>query len=111
MNRKTFGELNKLYDVVDNILKKEDLTEERRREFEELRGEVGGSMASTWLPFGWWRRFIMFIVFLAGIYGLVIGNNYFLLMWFFLPLFSPRWMAEFYYFKGVIARRENSKRN
>jgi hypothetical protein len=103
MDKETYDLAKKQLDEVTEHLKGDDLTIEQREELEILQAKLSGGLLSIWFPMGIGRKLIMVVIFLVGIYGLVIGNHYFLFSWIILPMFSPRLMGEVSYFMGRIS--------
>ena len=103
MDKKTQSTLKKQLKEITELLKSDGLTIEQREEFELLSAKISGSLLSVWLPVDIGRRLIMVILFLIGLYGLMNGNNYFLISWIFLPMFSPRLVGEIAHLMGRFA--------
>ena len=103
MDKETYGSAKKTLEEINEHLKSDDLTVEQREELEVHSAKLSGVLLSIWFPMGIARKLIMVVIFLVGIYGLVIGNHYFLFSWIILPMFSPRLMGEVSYFMGRIS--------
>ena len=104
MDKKTQSTLKKQLKEITEYLKRDDLTIEEREEFELLSAKIAGALTHDWLPSDLGRRLIMVILFLIGLYGLMDGDNYFLISWIFLPMFSPRLMGELAHLAGKASR-------
>lgn len=104
MNRETYVEAKRQSEEIAKLLKEENLTAEEKEKFETLQAQLAGALLSHLLPFGWARRLIMVVLFFVGVYGLAIGNNYFLLAWLLLLCFSPRIVGELSYAFGKFLR-------
>ena len=77
------------------MLKREDLSEEERKKFEVLSAQLAGASLSYWLPTGFVRKMIMFILILGGIYGTIHWSLIATLLCFVLAAtFSPRIIGE-----------------
>ena len=94
MDRKTYEEAKKNSELIAKLLSEGNLSEEEKQKFEILQAQLAGVLLNPWLPFGWGRRSIMIILFLIGIFGLIEGNNFLMLSWLLLPIFSPRFIGE-----------------
>ena len=69
-----------------------NISEDLKLSLEKRQATIAGILMRHWLPDGLERKFIMLIIFIIGIYGIVIGSNLFLIL-LILPLFSPRIVA------------------
>ena len=104
MNRETYEEAKRQSEEIAKLLKDGNLTTEEKQKLETLQAQLAGGLLRPWLPFGWARRSIMVVLLLVGVYGLTVGNNYFLLAWVVLLFFSPRFVGEFSYALGKFSR-------
>ena len=60
-----------------------------------LNASIAGVLSHPWFPTTWGRRALMAAIFLVGLeQAVVAGNQYALLLWLLLPLFSPRVMGN-----------------
>lgn len=94
MDKKQYGEVKKVGDVVSKVLEVENLSAEDRENFETLRSQVAGYLFSPWLPVGVGRKAIMLALIVIGGYGLMIDKPLIALCWPMVPLFSPRIVGE-----------------
>ncbi len=104
MKREKYEEAKSQSEEIAKLLKEGNLTAEERQKLETLQAQLAGVLLHPWLPFGWVRRSIMVVLLLIGVYGLLEGNNYFLLAWVLLLFFSPRFVGEFSYALGKFFR-------
>lgn len=102
INWETFEEAKRTLDEITKLLREGNLTAEERQKFETMKAQLAGALLHSWLPFCWVRRSIMAALLVVGIYGLVGGNNQFLLAWVAIPLFSPRSMGELAFAIGKV---------
>jgi hypothetical protein len=87
--------------IDDGTLQGED-----RVKAERAIASGAGFLCSFWLPVGWGRRVIMFVLLLVGFYGLLIGKPLFVISWAIAAMFSPRIVGNVTYFFGRLARKE-----
>lgn len=104
MKRETWEEAKKTLEEISKILKEETLTTEERQKLETHVSQLAGVLSRPLLPFSWSRRLIMIVLAVVGLYGLVQGNNYLLLAWLLLPLFSPYFATGIAGAIGIIFR-------
>ena len=104
VRKKTHAEAKDLLAKIQGILRAEKLSPEERSQLELQAAALSGSLLSTWFPVPWANRLVMALVFLLGAWQAAIGNTAFLLVWLFLPLFSPRIMGEVWFALGRISR-------
>ena len=91
------------------ILEDKDLRDLLERENPDLISMMQGFISRSLLPFGIGRKVIMCIILLISIICWIIySNKLFLFLLLLLPMFSPRIVAEYYYFLGRL-RREIDK--
>jgi hypothetical protein len=109
MTRAEFEEAKKQSAEIAKLLKEGNLTTEERQKLETLQVQLSGALLNPWLPFGWGRRSVMFVLFLVGAIGLAQGNTYFLFAWLFLLFFSPRLVGEVAYALGRFMAGANSR--
>ena len=103
MTRVEFEEAKRYLAEISALLKEGNLTPEERQRLEMSSAQLAGALCSTWLPFGWGRRTAMIALFFVGALGLAAGNIYFLIAWLFMPLFSPRFVAECAHLLGSLS--------
>ena len=61
----------------------------------QIRQYASGLLARPWFPWGGFRKTIMIVLFLSGVFGILIsGSLIFLVLVLFALLFSPRLVAE-----------------
>lgn len=103
MNKEIHEELNKRLSQINKLLESDNLNHEEREKFEDLRAQIAGSLASSWLPVRATRKFILFI-FLIFAFKYFMQSDYLLtfLMLVVASLFSPRAMGELVHFTGRI---------
>ena len=104
MDRETHKEAKTNLEEISKLLREGNLTAEEKQKFKILQARLAGVLLHPWLPFGWARRSIMIVLFLGGVYGLAEGNNFLLVAWLALPLFSPRFVGEFCNALGKVIR-------
>ena len=100
MDKETYDSAKRAFEEVKEQLKRDDLTSEERAELVMHADRLSGLLLSIWFPMGIGRKLIMLVIFLVGIYGLLIGNHYFLFSWVILPMFSPRLVGEIAFLMG-----------
>ena len=94
MNKGQRAELKQTLKQIHRALEVENLTLEERHHFELLAACLAGQLASVWFPVDWGRRTLMILIFLIGLYGLILGRHILMWAWVALPIFSPRLMGE-----------------
>jgi hypothetical protein len=94
MDKQKYDEMKKYLDEINALLKEGGLSPEEINKFELIRSQLAGALLSPWLPIGWERKLIMFIILTAGAIGYLTGNHKILFIWLALPLFSPRIIGE-----------------
>jgi hypothetical protein len=94
MDKKTYEEALRLSEEVEDILKRTDLSDEERVRFQELRGQLAGTLMSPWIPFGWERRSAMLVISIVGLYFAMYGPKFGTIVFLLVPMFSPRCVGE-----------------
>lgn len=94
MTREQFEECNRLLLVINAELKNSELTAMQREKLEIQRAQLSGVLLSPWLPFSWWRRLVMFVLFLLGTLWPLGVSPIWLVAWFLILPFSPRIIGE-----------------
>ena len=94
MDKKQHQEIKNTLEQIQNELKGDDLTQEKREEFELHAAALAGSLASSWLPLGIVKKVAMLTFFCIGILGFITQYDW--LIWSFLIAcgFSPRIVGE-----------------
>jgi hypothetical protein len=100
MDQEEYKKAKETLNLLDEILKKENITPEQRKEFEKTRAGLIGSLFNPWIPVDNWRRVIMLIIFFGGLFT---GNIW---IWISLPFFSPRLLGEFMIFLAKLFRKK-----
>lgn len=108
MDKKEYEEVKNRLEEVTRRLKEDPLTEEERRRLESEGRELARAVMSPWLPFSWRHRVIMFLIASIGVWGLLEGHYYLMLIWLTLFVFSPRLVGKCLYAVGGL--RENDER-
>lgn len=104
MTREQHEALKKQLAEIHKKLEEENLTPETRQDLEKQSALIAGLLMRSWLPFDWARRSIMIALFLVGLYGLRQHNDYFLVAWLFIWIFSPRATAEVTFALGRLGK-------
>lgn len=94
MNKLEFSQARRALDEISILLNDDALEGEERERLEQSADQLAGLLMRQLLPIGFIRRALMVLFFVAGIYGIVIGNYYLLGLWIIAGAFSPRITAE-----------------
>lgn len=106
MKKETHRELKNSYESILKLLKDPNLSKEEREKLEILRSKIAGTLLSSWLPFGFLRKALMFVVAVVVIFFFV-NQNYTsaIIGAFILFIFSPRIVGEVAHFIGFLFRK------
>ena len=90
MDRKQYVEAEMRLEEVTRTLKHETINPEERERLEREGKELAKIAMSQWLPIRWDYRIVMMALAAIGFWGLSQGNDWLMLLWLLLPIFSPR---------------------
>ena|ERR1035437_145138 len=107
MEKEQNDELKKSFDGISKVLEDKNLSDEERKKFETLKTQLAGALLSSWLPVGWGRKFVMFIVTLIVVY-FFIQSAYvaMVITLIILCMFSPRIVGEISVLIGAVKRNK-----
>jgi hypothetical protein len=104
MDRTKYEEAKVLLRDIQQELATQPLTKKQRDELQLHATRLSGLLLRPWFPMSWTRRLVMAAIVLLGVQQAWVGNYQPMVLWLFLPLFSPRIMGECAFFLGRFAR-------
>lgn len=96
--RKGLRELSQHQDILDEMEKADP----------DIKAKIAGVIMSTWLPYGWFRRFVMFVLLAICILGGLFVDVKFFLLVFLIAFFSPRIVGEVAIFIGYLKQAQRN---
>ena len=100
MDKETYYSLKKQKAEISEKLEGSHLTPEEREKLEIRAEKISGALCRTWLPVPTSHRIGMLLLFVGGLYGFIVDDPFFAILWVVVPLLSPRLMGEVTYLLG-----------
>ncbi|MDD2909219.1 MAG: hypothetical protein PHZ26_05750 [Candidatus Gracilibacteria bacterium] len=90
--------MKKTLSEINLMLKDKNISDSEKERLEIYKSQITGALFSNWFPKGFFRKFIMIIIFFIGLYGVINISMNFIFIWLILILFSPRAIGEIIHF-------------